>query len=145
MKAKPEGAKWYSPEIVFEEKDGKIRLADIPMAIGNTLQLPLNSIDEMVARRHDLDYQLGLCRKMMPEGLILPYPFERAAILLRKAKRYHEELELCRYVAEWSKRDETTWDGRSAKVWQSPVLRACIARIPRVERLLEKARAEGNK
>ncbi len=110
-----------------------VRLADIEQTINGVRQLTTSGIDEMVERKHDLDYQYFLCKKMMNERDILPFPFERAAILLRKEKRYQDELHLCRYVEQWCAEAENSWDKTSAKHWLSPRLQRIIKRIPKVE------------
>ena len=53
---------------------------------------------EMIARRHDLDFEIELVRRMMAEGKILPFPFERAVVLLAKAGCYDDAITMCRYV-----------------------------------------------
>ena len=113
-----------------------LKLADVEQTIGGVRQLTSGGIDEMVARKHDLSYQLALCQRMIKEDEILPFPFERAAILLRKEKRYQEELEICRYIKRWSERAEKDWDGTSAMIWKSPKLQKCINRIPKIEALI---------
>lgn len=111
--------------------------SDDEPSIGGVPLLSLASIDEMLKKKHDLQHQLRLCKKMMKKGDILPYPMERAAILLRKEKRYEEELELCRYVAAWCENAERVWDGQGAMVWKSPVLQRCIGRIQKIEALMQ--------
>jgi hypothetical protein len=110
-----------------------IRLADIEQTINGVRQLTASGIDEMVNRKHDLDYQYSLCKTMMNKRDILPFPFERAAILLRKEKRYQDELHLCRYVEQWCIEAENNWDKTSAKHWLSPSLQRIIKRIPKAE------------
>lgn len=105
-----------------------VRLADIEQSIGGVRQLTQAGIDEMVARKHDLEFQYALCQRLMADGDILPFPFERAVILLRKAKRFEDEQAICRYVANWCQQAEKNWDGRSAKHWLSPRLRRIVAR-----------------
>ena len=130
--------------IYFEESQEpsssvSFRLADVEQSIGGVRALGMTGIEEMVERKQNLQHQLKLCRRMMKAGDILPFPFERAAILLRKEKRYSEELEICRYVEQWSRKAEKSWDGRSAMVWKSPRLQRCIKRIPKIEALADKA------
>jgi len=88
----------------------------------------------------DLEYQLALTRSIIQENSILPFPFERSVILLRKEKRYEEELEICNYIKNYCQEEEANWDGISAMIWRSPKLEKCIARIPKVQELIEKAR-----
>lgn len=116
-----------------------LRLAQVRQSIGGITQLPLADIDEMEARKHDLDYQMALCTRIMGEGDILPFPFERAAVLLHEAKRYEEELALCSYVRDYCEMAERTHDGHSAMIWKSPRLERCIARIPKVKAKLQKS------
>ena len=113
-----------------------IGLADERQSIGGITQLPVASIDEMVERKHDTEYQLSLCREIMADNDILPFPFDRVVILLRKEKRYQEELEICQYVLSYCTNAEKTYDGSSAKIWKSPKLEKCIARIPKIELLI---------
>ena len=94
------------------------KLADKRQVINSVTQLRLSNIDEMVARQHDLEYQLALTRSIIVERSILPFTFKRSVILLRKAKRYHEELEICNYLADYCKKAEASWDGESAMVWK---------------------------
>src|SRR5437868_5311654 len=47
--------------------------------------MSLAEIDEMEVRKHDLEFQVNLCKRMMAQGQFLPFAFDRAAILLRKA------------------------------------------------------------
>lgn len=92
----------------------------------------------MVQRKHDLEFQVELCRKMMVEGGILPFPFERAAILLHRAKRFEEEIELCEYVENWCRQAEDEWDGKGAKIWKSPRFRRCVARVTKARAKIAK-------
>jgi hypothetical protein len=57
--------------------------------------MALSAIDEMEARKHDLDFQSALCTEMMRKGEFLPFAFDRAAVLLRKARRYDAERIIC--------------------------------------------------
>ena len=114
-----------------EDGNTKIRLSDVEQRIGGIRQLTQAGIDEMVARKHDLDFQLTLCQRLMVDGDILPFPFERAVILLRKAKRFEDEQEICRYVVNWCRKADKNWDGRSAKHWMSPRLQKILERSPR--------------
>ena len=114
------------------------KLAGKRQVIGSATQLPASSIDEMEARKHDLEYQLGLTHSIIEEKSILPYPFERSVILLRKAKRYEEELEICCYIEKYCKSAEANWDKQSAMIWKSPRLEKCVARIPKIQELIAK-------
>src|SRR4051794_23095493 len=78
-------------------------------------------VDWMINRRHDLAYQLAVCRSMMKEGTILPFPFGRAVVLARKSKLLGLEHELCIYVDHWCRKREVE-PPPGAKVWISPVL-----------------------
>lgn len=100
--------------------------------------LPLGDIEQMVDRRHDLEYQLALCGPMMRDGLYLPYCFRRAAILLSKAGRYAEEAELCAYAADWADRTKRLPQiPRAAMVWLAAD--DLIKRIPKAEARAAKA------
>lgn len=103
---------------------------------GGVAQLSADDIGEMERRKHDLEFQLALCRQFMASGAVLPFPFERAVVLLRKEKRLEEELELCRYVKSYCEDAETSWDGRSAMVWKSPKLQKCVSRIEGLEKMV---------
>jgi len=99
--------------------------------------MSLDEIDEMTSRSQDLDFQHGLCLSMMPKDEILPYPFERAAILLRKHKRYSEELALCIYVEGWCRRREAEYTAdKGAMIFRSPVLQGLIQRRKKAEALV---------
>jgi hypothetical protein len=129
--------KWETK--VLDDGSMSIGLADVRQSIGGITQLPMASIDEMVERKHDTEYQLSLCREIMTDNDILPFPFDRAVILLRKEKRYQEELEICQYIRNYCTNAEKAYDGRSAKIWKSPKLEKCIARIPKIELLIRNA------
>ncbi|ABF63550.1 hypothetical protein TM1040_0817 [Ruegeria sp. TM1040] len=103
---------------------------------GNVASLSTLQIDQMEERKHDTDYQLSLCRSMMEEDMILPFAFHRAAILLSKEKRFSEALDVCLYVQRWCDNAKSNWDGVSALHWESPKLKNCIERIPK---LMERA------
>ncbi len=115
-----------------------IKLADVKQSINGVTQLPTSSIDQMVELKHDLNYQLSLCRELISEGNILPFPFERAVVLLRKEKRYEEELEICLYIAQWCEDAKNSHKKGTAMIWESPTLRKCMERIPKIKSLLEK-------
>ena len=84
------------------------------------------SINTMERKRHDLEFQLRLVKRMMESESILPYPFERAVILLRKEKRHAEAAEICRYVRTWCECAEAQWNGIEAMMWKSPKLQKII-------------------
>ncbi|KCZ52159.1 hypothetical protein [Hyphomonas pacifica] len=132
QKSTPAKRTIFNRGIQFEISEGDattIRIADVEQSIGGVRQLTQTGVSEMVDRKHDLDYQYALCQRLMAEGDILPFPFERAVILLRKAKRLEDEQAICRYVAEWCRNAEENWDGRSAKHWLSPKLQRIVARL----------------
>lgn len=132
QKSTPAKRKISNRGIQFEISEGDattIRIAEVEQSIGGVRQVTQTGISEMVDRKHDLDYQYALCQRLMAEGDVLPFPFERAVILLRKAKRLEEEQAICRYVAEWCRKAEENWDGRSAKHWLSPKLQRIVARL----------------
>ena len=93
----------------------------------------VRDIDEMEARKHDLEYQYALIRPMMQKGDILPYPFHRVVILLTKEKRFQEALDVCNYVNEWCETARREYDGSSAMHWKSPELENMIGRIPKLQ------------
>lgn len=97
---------------------------------------------EIIKRRNDLVYQLGLAEECIAENSVWPYVFERTVVLLAKAKRYDDALRICIYVEGYCKREESQWDGSSAKVWKSPALEKCIERIPKLEAAIAKARGD---
>ena len=104
-----------------------IKLKQERQIICGSTQLPMKHIDEMVSRKDDLDFQLSICRSIMEERSILPFPFERAVILLHRQKRCDEELELCQYVTDYCKNwrpNPHVWDLR-----ESPVLKRIIRRV----------------
>ncbi len=98
--------------------------------MGHVKQLTNVEIDEMVDRQHDLDYQLWLVRRMHAHNEILPFPFQRAVVLLIEQERHIEALAICQYVERWCAKAEAYYDGISAMVWMSPKLQDCIDRIP---------------
>jgi hypothetical protein len=104
--------------------------------------LERDTIAEMIARRYDLDFQLDLVRRMMAEGKILPFPFERAVVLLGTARCYEDAIVICRYVETWCENDRKTWDGHRSKVWLSPRLMRCVSRIAKLEVRLAKSRRQ---
>lgn len=99
--------------------------------------LPLSQIEEMEARKHDLDFQLSICERMMQNNTILPFPFERAVILLNKNKRFDEALKICRYIEIYCIRAKQDWDGRSAKTWLSPSFQRCIERSKAIKQKMK--------
>jgi len=128
--------------ILFEwenKQDGTstLRLADVDQTINGVRQLKLSNIEEMVVQKNNLEYQHNLCLAMMKEGDILPFCFERAAILLRKEKRYKDELNICLYIKDWCDKAEKSWSGTGAKHWLSPKFQKCIQRIPKLFELIE--------
>ena len=103
--------------------------------VGGAAQLTGDGINEMERRKHDLEFQLCLCRRILAREAILPFPFERAVVLLRKAGREEEELELCNYVKSYCDNAEKPWDGWSAMIWKSPKLQKCVSRIEKLEKM----------
>lgn len=89
--------------------------------------------ETMVAKKHDVSHQLKICERAMSKGSILPFPFERAVILLTKEKRYAEALELCEYTAWWCADAKQGYDGWSAMHFNSPVLKKIVERIPKLK------------
>ena len=95
----------------------------------------VSEIDQMEDRKHDVEYQYGLCLEMMKRGELLPFPFERAVILLRKEKRYRDELDLCDYVAAWAAKSEVG-HVEGAMIWKSPSIQRVIARRSKLLQLI---------
>lgn len=89
--------------------------------------------EAMIANKHDLNHQLKICRRAIAKGSILPFPFERAVILLTKEKRYKEALEICEYTLWWCGDAKQGYDGWSAEHFNSPVLRKIVERIPKLK------------
>lgn len=110
-----------------------VSLHDTRQTIGTTAQLSSKQIAEMEERKNDLEFQHELCQQMMQAGELLPFPFERAVILLNKAKRHKEALAICTYIKDHCDAAKATWDGTSAMTWESPRLQRCIARIGTLE------------
>ena len=75
---------------------------------------------------------------------IWPYVFDRAVVLLAKAKRYDDALRICLYVEDFCRREESQWDGSAAQVWKSPKLRKCIERIPKLKAAIAKVQGATN-
>ena len=92
----------------------------------------VKNIDEMEARKHDLEYQYALIKPTMQKGDILPYPFHRVVILLTKEKRFQEALDVCKYVNDWCETAKREYDDASAMHWKSPKLENIIGRIPKL-------------
>jgi hypothetical protein len=90
--------------------------------------MSLSAIDEMVARKRDLEFQCALCSHMMTKGQFLPFAFERAAALLRKAHRHEAERVICEYTEMWAKRSQAEYQG-GAMLWLSPKVQKLIARL----------------
>ena len=91
----------------------------------------------MVEKKNDTQHQLQLCNRAMKKGSILPFPFERAVILLSKEKRFEEALEICEYTAWWCADAKDGYDGWSYEHFNSPVLKKIIDRIPKLKAKLK--------
>jgi hypothetical protein len=78
--------------------------------------MSLSAIDEMEARKHDLEFQCALCTEMMRKGEFLPFAFDRAAVLLRKARRFDAERIICEYTEMWAERCKAEHQG-GAMLW----------------------------
>lgn len=94
-----------------------------------TAMLTISDMDEMVSGKNDLEFQVALCRRIMASGAILPFPFDRATVLPKKAKMHDLALELCDYVQKACDTAKENWDGNSAMIWKSPKLQKCINRL----------------
>jgi hypothetical protein len=101
------------------------------------LRLTDRQRDKMVESKNDLAHQLKICKRAMAKGSILPFPFERAVILLMKANRFDEALELCAYTAWWCGSAHDGYDGWSHKHFESPLLQKIVARIPKIRKKLQ--------
>src|SRR4051812_10423989 len=99
--------------------------------------ISLSNIDTMEERKGDLAYQYDLCLDMMRRGELLPFPFERAVILLRKEKRYQDELAICDYTAAWAAKNEPE-HLEGAMIWKSPSIQRVIARRAKLLELMGK-------
>ena len=97
------------------------------------LELTSKQREAMLNKKNDVDHQLKICKQAMDEGSILPFPFERAAILLTKEKRYSEALEVCEYTAWWCGAAKDGYDGWSSANFDSPVLKKIVDRIPKLK------------
>jgi hypothetical protein len=93
--------------------------------------MSLSAIDEMEARKHDLEFQCALCTEMMRKGEFLPFAFERAAVFLRKAKLYDAERIICEYTEKSAQRCEAEHDG-GAMLWLSPKVTKLLARLEKI-------------
>jgi len=100
------------------------------------MNLANDQIEEMTARKNDLEFQLSLTKDIMEKNEILPFPFHRSVILLVKAKRYQEALNICEYFEEWCSRAQAGFKGHTAKLWRSPKLEDLITRIPIIRQKL---------
>jgi hypothetical protein len=118
------------------------RLPPVRQVIGGIVQETPDVIDQMKPRKHDLEFQYDLCKEMMTEGSFLPYPFGRAVILLRKAKRYDEEVAVCEYALRWSdaaEKRQMAEGGDGWGVWESPRVLDIRKRLPRARALAAEA------
>lgn len=78
------------------------------------------------------------CQQLMSKGDCEPYAFERAAVLLRKARRYDDEVRLCNYVREWAEWREAHY-AFGARTWLNSRYKRVIARQARAEALAGRA------
>lgn len=96
-------------------------------------------------KKHDLDYMMRCAEAelevMRGAGVVAaPYYFERVAILLRKQKRYADEIGVCEnYIAAI----ETFYEGKDmrafADVRKGPRFRAIVHRVRKARQLLDKS------
>ena len=77
---------------------------DLAASEARTIKQNTRQIREMMEKKHDVAHQLAICKKAMAKEKMMPYPFERAVILLSKEKRFLEALELSEYVEFWRKK-----------------------------------------
>ena len=98
-------------------------------------------------RKDDLDFMLRCCDaelKTMHKASIVaaPYYFERAAILLRKAKEYRREVGLCeRYIREVEAYYQSPGAQHTADVRLGPRYSSISARVPKAKLLLVRAKS----
>jgi hypothetical protein len=72
-----------------------------------------------------------------------PFYFERAAILLRKAKQYDREIEICEsYIQAVEKHYSASTLGYEADVRKGPRYQAIQSRVPKARALQSKAKSD---
>ena len=95
-------------------------------------------------KKNDLSFMLRCCEAEMTtmrkaDLVAAPYYFERAAILLRKAKDYHREIEICeRYISSVERFYENKDFSKYADVRKGSRFQAIAQRIPKARQLLSK-------
>ena len=98
-------------------------------------------------RKGDLEFMLRCCEAeltTMHKACIVaaPYYFERAAILLRKAKEYKREVELCeRYIREVGAYYQRPSTQEAADVRRGPRYGSIVARVPKARQLLARGKS----
>lgn len=95
-------------------------------------------------KKNDLSFMLRCCEAemntmRMVDLVAAPYYFERAAILLRKAKDYHREIEICEsYITAVERFYENKDPSKYADVRKGPRFQAIAQRIPKARQLLSR-------
>ena len=95
-------------------------------------------------KKNDLSFMLRCCEAEMTtmrkvDLVAAPYYFERAAILMRKAKDYHREIEICEsYITTVERFYENKDPNKYADVRKGPRFQAIAQRIPKARQLLSK-------
>lgn len=101
--------------------------------------LPMALIEKLKPRKDDLAFQMALCEDMITKGDILPFPFERAAILLRREGRLEDELRICEYVADWLHRARKGAFGEVRPVGiTSPTLLSLERRVEKIKQRIKR-------
>ena len=95
-------------------------------------------------KKNDLSFMLRCCEAEMTtmrkvDLVAAPYYFERAAILMRKVKDYHREIEICEsYITTVERFYENKDLSKYADVRKGPRFQAIAQRIPKARHLLSK-------
>lgn len=95
-------------------------------------------------KKNDLSFMLRCCEAEMNtmrkvDLVAAPYYFERAAILLRKAKDYHREIEICEsYITTVERFYENKEPSKYADVRKGPRFQGIAQRIQKARQLLSK-------
>lgn len=112
-----------------------------------------NLIDGVPAYEHaekhknDLEAMLRCCdaelETMARTGFVAaPYYFERAAILLRKAKRYSDEVDICsRYLAAVNRHYKSPSNQECCDVRKGPRFQAIKSRLSKARTLRDRPRS----
>ena len=129
-----------------EEGEIQLRSSDLIAEIsgGSNLVDGVPTYEHAVENKDDLEAMLRCCdaelETMGKTGFVAaPFYFERAAILLRKAKRYKEEVEICsRYLAAVNKHYRSPSNQELCDVRKGPRFQAIKARLVKARVLRDK-------